>query len=71
MATLLRSALLTGPDVQLGFADGRPGLTLSLFWLRDHDPNEDALHPETQQRLIDTFQIPLSFLPKPVRTTPG
>jgi trimethyllysine dioxygenase len=58
MTTVLRSALLRGRDVQLGFADGRPELTLSLFWLRDHDPNEDALHPETQQRLIDTFQIP-------------
>ena len=44
--------------MELRFGDGRPDLTLSLFWLRDHDPSEDALHPETQQRLIDTFQIP-------------
>ncbi|HEY4972440.1 MAG TPA: TauD/TfdA family dioxygenase, partial [Steroidobacteraceae bacterium] len=58
MTTRLSRALLCGPDVQLGFADGRADMTLSLFWLRDHDPNEDALHPETQQRLIDTFQIP-------------
>jgi len=58
MTTLLRSATLRGQDVELCFRDGRPDLTLSLFWLRDHDPNEDALHPETQQRLIDTFQIP-------------
>jgi trimethyllysine dioxygenase len=58
MSALLRSAILLGRDVQLGFVDSRPDLTLSLFWLRDHDPNEDALHPQTQQRLIDTFQIP-------------
>jgi trimethyllysine dioxygenase len=58
MTTLLRSAVLRGADVQLSFRDGRPDMTLSLFWLRDHDPNEDALHPQTQQRLIDTFQIP-------------
>jgi trimethyllysine dioxygenase len=58
MTTVLRGALLRGRDVQLAFADGRADLTLSLFWLRDHDPNEDALHPETQQRLINTFQIP-------------
>jgi trimethyllysine dioxygenase len=58
MTTLLRSAVLRGADVQLAFGDGRPVMTLSLFWLRDHDPNEEALHPETQQRLIDTFQIP-------------
>lgn len=66
MTTLLRSALLTGPDVQLAFADGRPELTLSLFWLRDHDSNEDALHPETQQRLIDTFQIPADIAARSV-----
>ena len=58
MTTLLRSATLRDRDVELGFGDARPDLTLSLFWLRDHDPNEDALHPETQQRLLDTFQIP-------------
>jgi trimethyllysine dioxygenase len=58
MTTLLTSATLRGQDVELRFGDGRPDLTLSLFWLRDHDPSEDALHPETQQRLINTFQIP-------------
>jgi amino acid transporter len=58
MTDLLRTATLHGRDVQLGFQRRATRLTLSLFWLRDHDPNEDALHPETQQRLIDTFQIP-------------
>jgi trimethyllysine dioxygenase len=58
MTSLLASATQHARDVELCFRDGRPDLTLSLFWLRDHDPNEDALHPQTQQRLIDTFQIP-------------
>jgi trimethyllysine dioxygenase len=58
MTTRLRSATLRGQEVQLCFHDGRPELTLSLLWLRDHDPHEDALHPQTQQRLIDTRQIP-------------
>jgi trimethyllysine dioxygenase len=58
MTALLRSALLRDRDVELTFRNGRGALTLSLFWLRDHDPSADALHPETQQRLIDTFQIP-------------
>ena len=61
MSTLLRSAVLSGDEVVLGFADGRPELTLSLFWLRDHDTGEDTLHPETQQRLIDTFLIPVDI----------
>jgi trimethyllysine dioxygenase len=58
MTTRLRSATLRGQEVQLRFAGDRPELTLSLLWLRDHDPSEDALHPETQQRLINTFEIP-------------
>jgi trimethyllysine dioxygenase len=58
MTTLLRSARLRGPDVELSFGDNRPDLTLSLLWLRDHDSSDDALHPQTQQRLIDTFRIP-------------
>jgi len=53
--------VLCGADVLLGFSDGRPQLTLSLFWLRDHDSGADTLHPETQQRLIDTFRIPLDI----------
>jgi trimethyllysine dioxygenase len=66
MATLLRTAVLAGADVLLGFSDGRPELTLSLFWLRDHDSGEDALHPETQQRLIDTFSIPVDIAARSV-----
>ena len=58
MTALLRSAALRGREVQLAFGDGRPDMTLSLFWLRDHDPDTDAQHPQTQQRLIDTWQIP-------------
>jgi trimethyllysine dioxygenase len=61
MARLLQTAVLTGGDVVLGFADGRPALTLSLFWLRDHDSGADTLHPETQQRLIDTCRIPVDI----------
>jgi trimethyllysine dioxygenase len=69
MTTVLRSAVLRGADVQLGFGDGRPDVTLSLFWLRDHDPNEDALHPQTQQRLIDTFQIPADIGARSIEVT--
>jgi trimethyllysine dioxygenase len=69
MSTLLRTAVLSGNDVLLGFGDGRPELTLSLFWLRDHDPGEDALHPETQQRLIDTFSIPVDIAARSIDVT--
>ena len=61
MSALLQTAVLSGDAVVLGFAGGRPQLTLSLFWLRDHDTSEDTQHPETQQRLIDTFRIPVDI----------
>jgi trimethyllysine dioxygenase len=69
VTTLLRSATLRGNDLELGFGDGRANLSLSLFWLRDHDPSEDALHPETQQRLIDTFQIPADIAAQAIAVT--
>jgi trimethyllysine dioxygenase len=69
MTTLLAGATLRGADVELRFGDGRPDLTLSLFWLRDHDPNEDALHPETQQRLINTSQIPADIAAQGIAVT--
>ncbi|MGH8230683.1 MAG: trimethyllysine dioxygenase [Steroidobacteraceae bacterium] len=58
MRARLRAVALHGNDVQLQFDDGRPDLALSLFWLRDHDTGAEALHPETQQRLIETAAIP-------------
>jgi trimethyllysine dioxygenase len=58
MSVRLRSAILQGRDVRLTFSDRRPDLVLSLFWLRDHCQSPEALHPETRQRLADTFAIP-------------
>jgi trimethyllysine dioxygenase len=69
MTALLRSAVLAGRDVVLGFTDGRPELTLSLFWLRDHDTGADTLHPETQQRLIDTRSIPADIAAQWIEVT--
>jgi trimethyllysine dioxygenase len=47
-----------GEGLQLSFTDGRPDLTLSLLWLRDHCPSPLTQHPETHQRLADTLEIP-------------
>lgn len=69
MTALLRSAVLRGRDVQLAFGDNRPDMTLSLFWLRDHDPDKDAQHPQTRQRLIDTWQIPEDIAARSVAVT--
>jgi trimethyllysine dioxygenase len=58
MTAMLREARLTGQDVELTFSDGRSALRLPLLWLRDHCPCPQTQHPQTRQRLIDTFSIP-------------
>jgi trimethyllysine dioxygenase len=58
MSAVLSNATLKGHDVELSFGDGRPQAALSLFWLRDHCQSSQSHHPETKQRLINTFAIP-------------
>src|SRR5260221_5999331 len=55
---MLSNATLKGREVELNFSDGRPSAVLSLFWLRDHCQSSQTHHPETKQRLINTFAIP-------------
>ena len=37
--------------------------TYPLFWLRDNCPCPECLHPQTKQRLLDTFAIPPDVRP--------
>jgi len=57
MMPTLREATLRGHDVELSWSDGRPPATLSLLWLRDNSQDADSQHPDTKQRLVDTFGI--------------
>lgn len=41
-------------------------LTLSSLYLRDHCPCPTCRHPDTQQRLVDTFSIPEDIRPDKV-----
>jgi trimethyllysine dioxygenase len=54
----LQEATIHGQDVALRFADGREPFRLSLLWLRDHCACTTCQHPQTRQRLVDTFRIP-------------
>lgn len=54
---MLIEAKLQGKDVNLGWSDGKQA-TVSLFWLRDHCGCAACQHPETRQRLTDTFAAP-------------
>jgi len=57
MTTTLRAVSLRGHDVELSWSDGRPPAMLPLMWLRDNCQGEGSQHPETKQRLVDTFRI--------------
>ncbi len=53
----LTHAATTRDGLELVFNDGRMHL-FSLAWLRDHCGCAACRHPETKQRLLDTFSLP-------------
>jgi trimethyllysine dioxygenase len=57
MTATLREAMIRGHDVDLSWSDGRPPATLPLMWLRDNCQSPASQHPDTKQRLVDTFGI--------------
>jgi trimethyllysine dioxygenase len=55
--THLTHAATTRDGIDLAFNDGRTHL-FTHAWLRDHCTCATCRHPETQQRLLDTFALP-------------
>jgi len=55
MTPTLREAKVRGHDIELSWNDGRSSATLPLMWLRDNCPASQ--HPDTRQRLVDTFRL--------------
>jgi trimethyllysine dioxygenase len=51
---MLRDVKIEGETVNLTWADGH-WVSVPLLWLRDHCPCSACLHPETRQRLSDSF----------------
>ena len=58
MSATLSAATIRGSEVELNWRDGAPGLKLPLLWLRDNCQCDESRHPQTRQRLVDTFRIP-------------
>jgi trimethyllysine dioxygenase len=57
-APLIVAAGPAGRDaIEIAFAGGRSHV-FSLSWLRDHCACSACRHPDTQQRLLDTFALP-------------
>ncbi|XP_065065095.1 trimethyllysine dioxygenase, mitochondrial-like [Rhopilema esculentum] len=51
--------------LNLMFSNGQAA-QLHYFWLRDHCTCQECYHPQTFQKLVDTYQIPLDIRPKSV-----
>jgi trimethyllysine dioxygenase len=43
----------------------------SYVWLRDHCHSKESLHPDTLQRQVDTFTIPVDIAPAKLEVTDG
>jgi trimethyllysine dioxygenase len=66
MTATLLGATVKGPEIELRWSGDRPDETVSLLWLRDHCLSPQSHHPETRQRLIDTFAIPADLAARAV-----
>ena len=60
---LLSAARLVDDELEVSWrGDAAPG-RFSPFWLRDHCHSKESLHPDTLQRQVDTFAIPVDIAP--------
>lgn len=71
MNPLLIKAALSGKHVDLTWSEGGSSQNLSLFWLRDNCQEPESQHPDTRQRLVNTFQIPADIAARAVTVEEG
>jgi len=68
---LLKDAQLLAEEVEISWRN-RPGSArFAPFWLRDHCHARESLHPETLQRQVDTFSIPVDIVPEKLEILEG
>ena len=60
---LLRAAKLVDGEVQVTWVSNAAPGRFSPFWLRDHCHSKESLNPDTLQRQVDTFAIPVDLAP--------
>src|SRR5690606_32831271 len=68
--THMTHAALLRDGVEIAFAGGR-GHLFTLSWLRDHCGCAACHHPETRQRLVDTFALPADLMPAGIELGAG
>ena len=68
---LLSAARLVDGELEVSWrGDVGPG-RFSPFWLRDHCHSKESLHPDTLQRQVDTFTIPVDIAPAKLEISDG
>jgi trimethyllysine dioxygenase len=71
MRATLSAAVVRGRKLALRWSDRRPESVLPLAWLRDNCTAPESQHPETRQRLVDTFRIPADLSARSVTLEDG
>ncbi|WP_455373326.1 trimethyllysine dioxygenase [Limibacillus halophilus] len=69
MTALAQSLRIEDSDLVLEWTDEKEATRLPGLWLRDHCGCESCQHPETKQRLLDTFALPRGLKPASAEVT--
>jgi len=71
MGATLSEVVIRERNLELHWADRSGGTVLPLLWLRDYCQEPESQHPETKQRLVDTFRIPADLSVRSVTLEDG
>lgn len=68
---LLSAAKLIDNEVEVWWENRATPGRFSPFWLRDHCHAKESLNPDTLQRQVDTFAIPVDIAPANLKISDG
>jgi trimethyllysine dioxygenase len=68
---LLRAVTNIDDELQVSWQDKASQDRFSYPWLRDHCHSKESLHPDTLQRQVDTFTIPVDIAPAKLEIRDG
>src|SRR5271154_7120496 len=68
---LLNAVNLIDGEMEVSWVNKFPPDRFSLVWLRDHCHSKESLNPETLQRQVDTFAIPVDIAPAKLEVIDG
>jgi trimethyllysine dioxygenase len=68
---LLNAVKIVDGEVEVSWVNKFPPGRFSPVWLRDHCHSKESLHPDTLQRQVDTFAIPVDISPAKLEIIDG